>query len=156
MKLTREQAIELLMVSELDKDGELVISGIDVDPPYLRHQTPEYQDVDGRVISAQEFHEELGDIVTRMPFVTPPPEFGGCLATIDEKLFWVGGREGLKAQNLVRGISVKIAYIYLVSGLCAILSYRLDRAKLERTAKRTWKDLHQPSCPPEESAELKH
>ena len=23
---------------------------------------------------------------------TPPPEFGGILTTIDEKLFWVGGR----------------------------------------------------------------
>jgi hypothetical protein len=60
MKLTREQAIELLMVSELDKDGDLVSSGIEVDPPYLRHEKPEYQDVDGKVISAQECHDEFG------------------------------------------------------------------------------------------------
>lgn len=73
MKLTREQAIELLMASELDEDGHLIISGIDVDPPYLRHHTLEYQDVDGKVITAEEHFEPLdGRIVIRVPFVTPP------------------------------------------------------------------------------------
>ena len=157
MKLTREQAIELLRECELGEDGELVISGIDVDPPYLRHQTPEYQDADGNVISAQEFYREFGGrIVTSVGFVAPPPEFGGILATIDEKLFWVDGREGLKASGLVRGVSVKITFIDLVSGLCAVLSYLLDRAKLERAAKRTWADLQQPSAPPEDTTALKH
>ena len=157
MKLTREQATELLMVSELDKDGDLVISGIDVDPPYLRYEKREYQDADGNVISAQEHFESLdGRIVTRIPFVTPPPDFGGCLATIDEKLFWVGGREGLKASGLVQGVSVKVVFIELVSGLCAILSYRLDRLKLERAAKRTWENLQQQEWIPEEATVLKH
>lgn len=157
MKLTREQAIELLRECELGEDGELVPSRIDVDPPYLRHQTPEYQDADGKVISAQEFYEDFGGhIVTRIPFATPPPEFGGVLATIDEKLFWIDGREGLKTSGLMRGVSVKVVYIDLVCGLCAILSYRLDRRKLERAAKRTWEELQQQDVPPQGAPVLKH
>jgi hypothetical protein len=89
------------------------------------------------------FLEMLNDrIMCDMSLVSPWMEMD-----IDEKLIWIGSQERLKESGLVVGCSWKASYDPSGGGLYFIMSYRLDRARLEKHAGRTWEAVHPPLPP---------